>query len=60
MEDQIDPETREKQMYLKSEIIEGGFDVDMFVEYMDAIRENGNLFFNHFILKVVPTSPSGP
>jgi hypothetical protein len=44
MEDQAEIDRKEKQMYLKSEIVEGGYDVDMFVEYMDKIRENGMIF----------------
>lgn len=47
MEDIAEIERRDKQMYLKSEIMEGGYDVDVFVTYMDNIRENGKIFFTN-------------
>ncbi len=42
--DTVSQETVKKQTYLKTEIIEAGYDVEAFVNYLDGIREDGKFF----------------
>jgi hypothetical protein len=40
-DEQMQAARREKQMFLKSEIIEEGYDPQAFSEYMDSLKEDG-------------------
>jgi hypothetical protein len=44
--DTVSEETKKKQIYLKTEIIETGYDVEAFCAYLESIREDGKIFIS--------------